>query len=152
LFVVERDDALGLHRSSFDNEFLGSLRKCGLQAGSDYDMKVDVPENSPKEILSEAQNNFDISMIKSFQPDSVLQIQQTSYSFTRSGYAAGITDVSFDVTLYDVTAKKNVWKAQVKLKKDMLGLDSSGTSLAQEIVKSLKSENILRSCPAGETS
>ena len=131
VFLVEDTAPMGIHRDALHATVASQLLACGVTIASDY-----------------RSNEQADAQIQSFQPDAIMELKPSGQVTTTSKYATGITGVYFDVVVYDMPARRAVWRAQIEVQKDLYGLDSSGTRLASEIIAHLKKDRILRACPA----
>jgi len=147
---------------AFDATFSSYIQSCGITFQSSHDAHRQLKWNNIPVIMlppAEQEQTYekaDAVLIHQYAPDTILDVKSTGYTtqtLTRYGVpvsAPTLSDTKYDVILTDAASGKKVWRAQVDLALHRSDSKEAGETLAKDILKKMKQDGLLLSCPAVE--
>ncbi|HMK51194.1 MAG TPA: hypothetical protein VK551_01720 [Thermodesulfobacteriota bacterium] len=84
------------------------------------------------------------SEIVSYEPDGVMALTATGGTVTSYG---SVMEIVYDVSLFDLSSKKRIWRAQIKASGGALVREKRMKLMARDLVKQLREQKIIGSEP-----
>lgn len=152
LFVIEAmGGELGRYTTSFQNSLQKTLAACGLTAAflirplDTFSLELD-------ESKQRAAQAAEQQAMRSFAPDAILVISQTSHRTELP--TRYVREISYALELVDAASNKPIWRGQVALNTafDMVDFGDAGATLARSITDRMRLDGVLHSCPSDPAS
>jgi hypothetical protein len=130
---------------AFGNEFYDQLRfnSTFLKAISDCGAVAEIVPVNPLALDDKKQ----AAAIQKFNPDAIMSIAGAGFQTktTGSGFLGSTTvsQINYNIELFDVASKRTVWKATVILKPHQ----KPGDAFAIDLTNRMKADGIFQSCP-----
>jgi hypothetical protein len=139
---------LGKYTDSFKTTLSQGIKGCGVTTNFIYR-----PSAAPSADTEKEWQAKEGAFVRQFGPDTILSIAEAKYtrrtvSNQYGVVSSNIAQIIYELELFDVVAKKPVWKAQITLDTHfgLIEVGDAGAELANAVVGKLEQDKIFHTC------